>query len=112
MSSDNVELVRSIYAAWLAGTSARGFIDPEIEYVNPPDAVESGTRRGPPEWIYVKYRLLFSVYPGLFVQSWHLNFQSVCHSHPIITIGFIKMLNLAYLDLSGGQVSSNVQCYL
>jgi ketosteroid isomerase-like protein len=47
VSSDNVELVRSIYAAWLAGTSARGFIDPEIEYVNPPDAVESGTRRGP-----------------------------------------------------------------
>jgi ketosteroid isomerase-like protein len=47
VSSDNVDLIRSIYAAWLAGTSARGFIDPEIEYVNPPDAVESGTRRGP-----------------------------------------------------------------
>jgi ketosteroid isomerase-like protein len=47
MSSENLELVRSIYAAWHAGTSARGFMDAEIEYVNPPDAVEAGTRRGP-----------------------------------------------------------------
>ena len=47
MSQENVEVVRSIYAAWLAGTSARGFMDPQIEYVNPPDAVETGTLRGP-----------------------------------------------------------------
>jgi ketosteroid isomerase-like protein len=46
MSQDNVEVVRAIYAAWLQGESARDFIDPEIEYVNPPDAVETGTRRG------------------------------------------------------------------
>jgi ketosteroid isomerase-like protein len=46
MSEQNVELVRSIYAAWLQGESARSMIDPEVEYVNPPDAVESGTRRG------------------------------------------------------------------
>jgi ketosteroid isomerase-like protein len=39
--------VRGIYAAWLEGTSARGFMDPDIEYVNPPDAIETGTRRGP-----------------------------------------------------------------
>jgi ketosteroid isomerase-like protein len=47
MSQANVELVRGIYAAWQAGTSARGFMDAEIEYVNPPDAVETGTLRGP-----------------------------------------------------------------
>jgi len=47
MSQENVELVRGIYAAWAAGTSARGFMDPDIEYVNPPDAVETGTLRGP-----------------------------------------------------------------
>ena len=47
MSHENVELVRGIYAAWAAGTSARGFMDPDIEYVNPPDAVETGTLRGP-----------------------------------------------------------------
>jgi ketosteroid isomerase-like protein len=47
MSQENVEVVRSIYAAWLAGTSARGFMDSNIEYVNPPDAVETGTLHGP-----------------------------------------------------------------
>jgi ketosteroid isomerase-like protein len=47
MSRENVELVRSIYTAWREGTSARGFMDMDIEYVNPPDAVETGTRRGP-----------------------------------------------------------------
>ena len=47
MSQENVDLVRGIYAAWLAGTSARGFMDVDIEYVNPPDAVETGTLRGP-----------------------------------------------------------------
>ena len=47
MSQENVEVVRNIYAAWLAGTSACGFMDPQIEYVNPPDAVETGTLRGP-----------------------------------------------------------------
>jgi len=44
MSHENVEIVRSIYAAWLEGGSAKSLIDPEIEYVNPPDAVESGVR--------------------------------------------------------------------
>jgi ketosteroid isomerase-like protein len=46
MSERNVEIVRSIYAAWLQAESAGSMIDPEIEYVNPPDAVETGTRRG------------------------------------------------------------------
>lgn len=47
MSAENVELVRRIYDAWRDGESARGFMDPAIEYVNPPDAVEPGTLRGP-----------------------------------------------------------------
>jgi ketosteroid isomerase-like protein len=48
MSEENVELVRRLYDAWLE----RGFgvvpelMDPEVEYVNPPYAVEPGTRRG------------------------------------------------------------------
>jgi ketosteroid isomerase-like protein len=46
MSQENVEIVRAIYDAWREGSSARGFMDPQIEYVNPPDAVEPGTRRG------------------------------------------------------------------
>ncbi|MEA2474836.1 MAG: uncharacterized protein QOE06_2751 [Thermoleophilaceae bacterium] len=46
MSQANVDVVRAIYDAWLAGTSARHLIAEDLEYVNPPDAVESGTRRG------------------------------------------------------------------
>jgi len=46
MSAQNVEVVRSIYSAWRENRSARGYMHPEIEYVNPPDAVEPGTRSG------------------------------------------------------------------
>jgi ketosteroid isomerase-like protein len=46
MSQENVEIVRAIYEAWANGRSAAPFIDKELEYVNPPDAVEPGTRRG------------------------------------------------------------------
>jgi uncharacterized protein len=45
VSEATVDLVRSIYARWAEGTSARDLIDPDMEYVNPPYAVESGTRR-------------------------------------------------------------------
>ena len=44
MSQENVELVRSIYRLWGADESARHLIDPDLEYVNPSYAVESGTR--------------------------------------------------------------------
>ena len=63
MSQENVEVVRSIYAAWLAGTSARGFMDSEIEYVNPPDAVETGTLRGPES-----FRLIRDAYDDVQVR--------------------------------------------
>ncbi len=46
MSEENVDLVRRIYACWDAGTSARELIDPDMEYVNPSYAVESGVKRG------------------------------------------------------------------
>lgn len=44
MSQENVEIVRSIYAAWSRNESAEDLIDPELEYVNPSYAVESGIR--------------------------------------------------------------------
>jgi hypothetical protein len=47
VAADKVEVVRAIYEAWGAGRSARAFMTPDIEYVNPPDAVEPGIRRGP-----------------------------------------------------------------
>lgn len=48
MSAANVEIVRRIYQAWGKGMAEdwRELLDPDIEWVNPPDAVEPGTRRG------------------------------------------------------------------
>jgi ketosteroid isomerase-like protein len=46
MSEENVEVVRRIYEAWAAGTSAREFIAEDVEYVNPSYAVEPGVRQG------------------------------------------------------------------
>lgn len=44
MSQENVELIRHIYALWEAGESAAELIDRDMEYVNPPYAVESGVK--------------------------------------------------------------------
>jgi ketosteroid isomerase-like protein len=46
MSQENVDLIRRIYAAWDRQESAREFIDEAVEYINPPYAVERGTRHG------------------------------------------------------------------
>lgn len=46
MSKENVELVCRIHALWNRGESARELIDRDLEYVNPPNAVESGVRFG------------------------------------------------------------------
>jgi ketosteroid isomerase-like protein len=48
MSQENVDAVGRIHAVWSAEGSPlpSGLLDPEIEWVNPPDAVEPGTRRG------------------------------------------------------------------
>jgi uncharacterized protein len=48
MSQENVEIVRGIYDAWALSDfpGSEHLLDPEIEYVNPPDAVEPGTRYG------------------------------------------------------------------
>jgi hypothetical protein len=46
MSEANVAVVRAVYDAWAAGRSVGAFIDENVEYVNPPDAVEPGVRFG------------------------------------------------------------------
>jgi uncharacterized protein len=49
MSRENVELVRRIYDDGLIDRDHARLIDllsPDVEFVNPPEAVESGTRRG------------------------------------------------------------------
>src|ERR1035438_9084336 len=46
MSQANVEVVRSIHRLWNEGQPARHLIDANLEYVNPSNAVESGTHIG------------------------------------------------------------------
>lgn len=48
MSEENVEIVRRIHAAWRQHGlwSASGDLDPTIEWINPNDAIETGTHRG------------------------------------------------------------------
>jgi uncharacterized protein len=48
MSQENVEIVRRIYASWTAGSSPAEskLLHPAIEWVNPRDALEPGTRTG------------------------------------------------------------------
>jgi ketosteroid isomerase-like protein len=51
-ASENVEIVRRIYREGLIDEDPEwllGLATPDIEYVNPPDAVEPGVRRGPVE---------------------------------------------------------------
>jgi ketosteroid isomerase-like protein len=53
MSQQNVDLVRWIYEDGLFDRDpariVHEFATPDIEYLNPPEAVESGLRRGPTE---------------------------------------------------------------
>jgi ketosteroid isomerase-like protein len=46
MSQQNVEVVRDIYSSWAPGSSPAdsNLLHPDIEWVNPSDALESGTR--------------------------------------------------------------------
>jgi ketosteroid isomerase-like protein len=64
VSRENVEIVKRLYDAW----QREGFgvvpalMDPDIEYVNPPYAVEPGTRRGY-EGFAIAARNIRNVYP-------------------------------------------------
>lgn len=52
MSQENLDVVRRIYADGLIDQDPEWLLDlatPDIEYVNPPNAVEPGVRRGPAE---------------------------------------------------------------
>jgi hypothetical protein len=48
MSQENVEIVRRIYEQGLLDSpdGHNAFVEAEIEYVNPPDAIDPGVRRG------------------------------------------------------------------
>jgi ketosteroid isomerase-like protein len=44
MSQENVEIVRAIYDGWAKEASVAHLIASDLEYINPPYAVEAGTR--------------------------------------------------------------------
>jgi uncharacterized protein len=48
VSQENVDVIQRIYAVWAKEGSPipSGLLDPEVEWVNPPDAIERGTHRG------------------------------------------------------------------
>ena len=48
MSQGNVQIVRSVYEAWARNDlpGPAHLFDEQVEYVNPPEAVEPGTREG------------------------------------------------------------------
>ena len=47
MSRKNIQLAESHIEAWRDGSLAdSGLLDPAVEWVNPPDAIERGTRSG------------------------------------------------------------------
>jgi ketosteroid isomerase-like protein len=46
VSEQNIEIVRRIHAAWSRDESAGDLVDRDLEYVNPPYAVESGVKQG------------------------------------------------------------------
>ena len=45
MSQENIEIVRAIHDGWAKQEAVAHLIAPDLEYINPPYAVESGTRR-------------------------------------------------------------------
>lgn len=63
MSDANVELVRMIYARWAGEKSARDLIAHDLEYVNPPYAVEPGTHHD-----RSKLAAIREVYPDFHVE--------------------------------------------
>lgn len=46
MSTANVHLVQRLYDLWNEGASMADLLDPQFEWVSPPDAVEPGTLQG------------------------------------------------------------------
>jgi ketosteroid isomerase-like protein len=48
VSRENLEIARRLYEAWsrLEVPGPADLLDPDIEYVNPPGAIEPGVRRG------------------------------------------------------------------
>jgi ketosteroid isomerase-like protein len=70
--SENLDLVRSIYADWERGNyESAEWAHPEVEYVNPSGAIEPGTRHG----LAAFSRAIESVFDGW--ETWQMELEQV-----------------------------------
>jgi ketosteroid isomerase-like protein len=94
MSQEDVEIVQRIYDAWSAGESAARWIDPQMEYVNPENAVEPGTVRDRRALLRVRetYRD-FVIEPERFIDA----------GDEVVVIGAVRARGEAGPELHGHQ---------
>ena len=101
MSRENVDLVRRLYDAGLIDQDPAGWLPelatPDIEYVNPPDAVEPGVRRGP-ENVVAAMRM--------FAEVWR---ESRHELHELFDGGDAVVAAVSWYTLSRGSETELVQ---
>jgi ketosteroid isomerase-like protein len=100
MSQENVEIVRRIYEDGLFDhhpDRVLALATPDVEYVNPPEAVESGTRRGTAE-------------VGRALESLSESFEAFRHDlHELFDAGDSVVAWVSFCTRSGGSESEVVQ---
>jgi ketosteroid isomerase-like protein len=101
VSEENVQIVRRIYNEGLIDRDPERWLlelaAPDIEYVNPPDAVEPGIRRGPVE--VVRAMRAFS---EVWDKSWH-------ELHELFDCGDCVVSAVSWYTRSRGSNSELVQ---
>jgi ketosteroid isomerase-like protein len=101
MAESNLELVRRLYETGLIDQDPAGWLPelatPDIEYVNPPDAVEPGTRRGPDNVV--------AAMRG-FSEVWR---ESRHELHELFDGGNVVVAAVSWYTLSTGSESELVQ---
>jgi ketosteroid isomerase-like protein len=85
LSEESIELIRRIYAAWEEGEIGREFLAEDVEWVNPPDALEPGLREGIEGFTLAMSRV-FDVWKEMYVQPDRL----FDHGSEVIMIGHIR----------------------
>ncbi|MGH2975121.1 MAG: nuclear transport factor 2 family protein [Solirubrobacterales bacterium] len=100
MSQENVEIVRRIYDGGLIDKDPDWLLElasPDIEYVNPPYAVEPGVRRGPVEVVRAM---------RAFAEVWE---KSRHELHELFDCGDIVVAAVSWYTRSRGSESELVQ---
>lgn len=100
MSQENVDLVRRFYDEGLLDRDLDQLLElatPDIEYVNPPYAVEPGVRRGP-----VAVARAMRGFAEVWEQSWHV-------LHELFDCGDVVVASVTWHTLSRASEQELVQ---